>query len=147
MAFRVRSEKNIVFAAKPLIGVPVHAFWFAKVRPVQNARWPPQAAADTIRPPSCPICYILALRRIGELVAFAASEDAPAIDHRDTLAAPTGRAKEPVSFAADMAGCRRQVDGVAFVLPFTAAASVPIGQDHAPQFCPDVDRSDDLAMP
>ena len=98
-------------------------------------------------PPCSSIPGVFTLRRIGKLVALAASEDPPAIDHRNTLTAPTGRAEEPGPFTAHVAGCCRQIDGIAFVLPFIAAASVPIGHDHAPQLCPDVDRSDDLAIP
>lgn len=100
-----------------------------------------------MRPSCCAIPGAFTLRRIGKLVALAASEDAPAIDHRNPLAAPTGRAEEPVPFAAHVTRRGRQVDGVAFILPFIATASVSIGQDHAPQLCPDVDRSDDLAVP
>ncbi|MEY4300259.1 MAG: hypothetical protein RIR25_1495, partial [Verrucomicrobiota bacterium] len=73
---------------------------------------------------------VFTLRRIGKLVALAASEDAPAIDHCNPLAAPMSRTEEPVPFTAHVAGCCRQVDGVAFILPFIAAASVPIGGSY-----------------
>jgi hypothetical protein len=100
-----------------------------------------------MRPPCRPIPGVFTLRGIGELVALAASEDAAAIDHRNTLAAPTGRAEKPVPFAAHVTRRCRQVDGVAFILPFIATASVPIGQDHTPDLSPDVDRSDSFAIP
>jgi hypothetical protein len=47
---------------------------------------------EAIHPPCRPICGVFALRGIGELMALAASEDAPAIYHHDTLAAPKGEA-------------------------------------------------------
>ena len=46
-----------------------------------------------MRPPCSSIPGVFTLRRIGKLVALTASEDAPAIDYRNTLAAPTGRAE------------------------------------------------------
>ena len=50
-------------------------------------------------------------------------------------------------FAAHVAGRCRQIDRVGFVIPVTAPASVPISQDHPPRFSPDVDRSEDFAVP
>ncbi len=73
-----------MFAAKPLIGAPVHSLGLAPITAFQDTTRPAHRVADAICPPCCTIPRLFALRGIGQLVAMTAGEDCPAVDDGET---------------------------------------------------------------
>ena len=63
----------------------------------------------------------------------------------DPPTAPTGRADEPMSLTAHVAGRCIEIDRIFFGLPFAAVIPLAIVQDHATRFRPDIDRAGNLA--
>jgi hypothetical protein len=81
--------------------------------------------------------FTLAL--IGQLVAMAASEDAPAI--KDSHAPTAAGTQKPGTLAPKWAGRPFQGNGVCFIFPFAACGPGAIHKDDAPGFRPYANKS------
>ena len=80
------------------------------------------------------------------MVAASAGEDGTAIEDRDPPPAPAGRTQEPRPASPKPTGRVVEKDGIFLVLPFSLAAAMAIGEDHAVGLCAHPDRCDLLAL-
>lgn len=92
--------QGVALVAGAFIDVPVHVFWLCSpARLAQDASGPTQTVEDAVCPWRCLVPSGHMLGRIVNLMALASSEDAVAVDHHNTLAAPMGWTKEPLPLA------------------------------------------------
>lgn len=136
-----------MFPAKPLIGAPVHSLWFAPIATFQNATGPAHFVADTICSPRRAIPRLFSLRRVGQPVAMTAREDCATVEDSNAATAPTGRAEEPMSLTAHVAGRCIEIDRIFFGLPFAAMIPLEILQDNAVQSGSDLTLIEPVTSP
>src|SRR5262245_13789318 len=138
-------DELVMLGGQPLEGSPPHPLWFGPFK-VENPRLPSQTRAEPVSAPCCAVTHIFAGAGIGEPITMPASEDATALEDRDTPPAADCRADEPGARRAEVAWRAHDTYRILLILPFPITSAVLVDQEHAVLPCAHLDRCHGLPV-